>query len=317
MTRTTRKGGRIAVLGATSHIAKGLIYHLGQDGKYDICLFARSPERADEFLNLVGLGNQFNTYPFEEFGKESYGAVINCVGIGDPGKLSNAGSSIFEITDTFDTLVLDHLKRSPDTLYINFSSGAIYGTDFASPADDHSPAMFDINPMNPAAYYGIAKLHSEARHRAMKDHRIVDLRVFGYFSRFIDLNAKYLMNEVVSCILHGKEFVTNSEDIVRDYIHPEDLASLVKLCIEKRDLNDAFDVSSLRPVRKFEILEKCSTSYGLKYTMGRNSDFPVATGRKINYYSTNNRVHNVGYTPRFTSLDSVVQEFIAILKSRL
>ena len=90
--------------------------------------------------------------------------------------LSNAGSSIFKITKTFDTLALDHLKRSPDTLYINFSSGAVYGTDFASPVDDRSQAIFDINPMDPAAYYGIAKLHSEAMRRAMKDFRIVDLR---------------------------------------------------------------------------------------------------------------------------------------------
>lgn len=313
MTRTTGKGERIAVLGATSHIAKGLIYHLGQDGKYDLRPFARSSERADEFLNAVGLGSRFKAIPIAEFGKESYGAVINCVGIVDPGKLSNAGSSIFEITETFDTLALDHLKRSPDTLYINFSSGAVYGTDFASPADDHSPAMFDINPMNPAAYYGIAKLHSEARHRAMKDHRIVDLRVFGYFSRFIDLDAKYMMSEIMSCILHGKEFVTNSEDIVRDFIHPEDLASLVKLCIAKRDLNDAFDVCSLQPVKKFELLEKFSSLYGLKHTIEERRDSMSVTGRKANYYSTNGRIRTIGFSPRFTSMNCLIQESAEIL----
>ena len=313
MTRTTGKGERIAVLGATSHIAKGLIYHLGQDGKYDLRPFARSSERADEFLNAVGLGSRFKAIPIAEFGKESYGAVINCVGIVDPGKLSNAGSSIFEITETFDTLALDHLKRSPDTLYINFSSGAVYGTDFASPADDHSPAMFDINPMNPAAYYGIAKLHSEARHRAMKDHRIVDLRVFGYFSRFIDLDAKYMMSEIMSCILHGKEFVTNPEDIVRDFIHPEDLASLVKLCIAKRDLNDAFDVCSLQPVKKFKILEKFSSLYGLRYTIEERHDSVSVTGRKANYYSTNGRIRTIGFSPRFTSMNCLIQESAEIL----
>lgn len=310
-----KKGERIAILGATSHIAKGLIYHLGQDGNYDLCLFARSPQRANEFLNAVGLGSRFKAKPFEEFGKESYGAVINCVGIGDPGKLSNAGSSIFKITETFDTLVLDHLKRSPDTLYINFSSGAVYGTDFASPADDRSQATFDINPLDPAAYYGIAKLHSEAKHRAMKDLRIIDLRVFGYFSRFIDLKAKYLMNEVVSCILHSREFVTGPEDIVRDYIHPEDLASLVKLCIEKRELNDAFDVSSVHPVRKFEILEKFSFLYGLRYMIEERHDTASATGRKANYYSRNSRIRAARFSPRFTSMDCLIQESTAILES--
>jgi nucleoside-diphosphate-sugar epimerase len=309
------KGERIAILGATSHIAKGLIYHLGQDGNYDLCLFARSPERADEFLNAVGLGNRFKAKPIEEFGKESYGSVINCVGIGDPGKLSNAGSSIFKITETFDTLALDHQQRSPNTLYINFSSGAVYGTDFVSPVDDRNQATFKINPMDPAAYYGIAKLYSEARHRAMKDFRIVDLRIFSYFSRFIDLDAKYMMSEIMSCILHGKEFVTNSEDIVRDFIHPEDLASLVKLCIAKRDLNDAFDVCSLQPVKKFEILEKFSSLYGLRYTIEERHDSVSVTGRKANYYSTNGRIQAIGFSSRFTSMNCLIQESTAILES--
>lgn len=313
MTRTTGKRERIAILGATSHIAKGLMYHLGQDGNYDLCPFARSPQRADEFLSTIGLGSRFKAKSIEEFGKESYGAVINCVGIGDPGKLSNAGSSIFEITETFDTLALDHLKRNPDTLFINFSSGAVYGTDFTSPVDARSQATFDINPMDPSAYYGIAKLHSEARHRAMKDHRIVDLRIFGYFSRFIDLDAKYMMSETVSCLLHKNEFVTNPEDIIRDFIHPEDLASLVKLCIAKRDLNDAFDVCSLQPVGKFEIINKFSSLYGLKHTIEKGHDSVSVTGRKVNYYSRNGRIRSVGFSPRFTSIDCLIQESTAIL----
>jgi len=310
------KGEPVAILGATSHIAKGLIYRLGQDGNHDLFLYARSPERADAFLNTIGLGRRFKAKPFEEFAKGTHGAVINCVGIGDPGKLSDAGSSILEITETFDTLVLDYLTRNPDTLYINFSSGAVYGTDFASPADDRSRATFAVNPTDPSAYYGIAKLHSEARHRTMKDHRIVDLRIFGYFSRFIDLDAKYLMSEIVTCILRGKEFVTGPEDIVRDYIDPEDLAALVKLCIAKRDLNDAFDVCSLHPARKFEILEKCSRLYRLKYTVKATRNIFSATGNKSNYYSTNGKVRTIGFVPRHTSLETCCQESKLIVDSR-
>ena len=257
---------KIAILGATSHIAKGLIYNLGRGGEYDLRLFARSPDRVDEFLAGIGLSGRFQAKAFDEFDKDSYVAIVNCVGIGDPGKLKDAASAIFRITETFDNLVLGHLERHQESLYINFSSGAVYGTDFTSPVGDDSRAVFNINPMDPGAYYGIAKLHSETKHRALKDFRIVDLRIFGYFSRFIDLDAKYMISEIVSCILHGKEFVTNPEDIVRDYIHPEDLASLVKLCIDKSDLNDAFEVASLQPARKLEILEKFS-SYGLKYTV--------------------------------------------------
>lgn len=308
-------GKKIAILGATSHIAKGLIFHLGPAGEYDLRLFARSPDRVGEFLAVVGLGGRFRAKTFEEFDRDSYDAIINCVGFGDPGKLKDAASAIFRVTETFDNLVLGHLGRHPESIYINFSSGAVYGTDFASPADEKCQAIFDINPIDPAGYYGIAKLHSEARHRAMKDFRIVDLRIFGYFSRFIDLHAEYLMSEVVSSVLHGKEFVTGPDDIVRDYIHPEDLASLVKLCTAKRDLNDAFDVCSLRPARKIEILEKYSSLYGLRYAVRESPSTLSATGKKTNYYSTNGRVRRIGFVPRFTSLDSVIQETKHILNS--
>ena len=154
-----------------------------------------------------------------------------------------------------------------------------------------------------------------SKHRAMKDFRIVDLRIFGYFSRFIDLNAKYMMSEVVSCILQENEFVTNSEDIVRDFIHPEDLASLVKLCITKRDLNDAYDVCSLHPARKFEILEKFASLYGFRYAVRANHSALSATGKKSNYYSTNSRISRIGFMPRFISLESVIQETKQVLNS--
>jgi nucleoside-diphosphate-sugar epimerase len=154
------------------------------------------------------------------------------------------------------------------------------------------------------------------RHRAMKDHRIVDLRVFGYFSRFIDLDAKSLMSEIITCVKNCKEFVTGPDDIVRDYIHPEDLASLVKLCIAKRDLNDAFDVCSLHPARKFEILEKYSSLYGLRYAMRATHNALSATGNKTNYYSTNRKVRTIGFAPQHISLETLCQESKLIMGSR-
>jgi nucleoside-diphosphate-sugar epimerase len=169
--------------------------------------------------------------------------------------------------------------------------------------------------MDPSVYYGIAKLHSEARHRAMKDFRIIDLRISSYFSRFIDLNAKFLMGEVVSCILHRRKFVTDPDDIVRDYIHPDDLYSLVKLCIDKRDLNDAFDVSSLQPVRKFDIIERFSSLFGLHCTINGDDGSLSTTGKKKIYYSTNHGIKTIGFVPLFTSLDSVLQESKAIMES--
>lgn len=211
--------------------------------------------------------------------------------------------------------MLDYLNDHQDTLYINFSSGAVYGTDFSAPVDKLTCSRWDVNHISEADFYGIAKLNSEAKHRALKDMNIVDLRVFGYFSRFIDLKSCFLLSEIISCIKEGKEFVTTSDNIIRDYVHPKDLMLLIKLCIDKFFINDVFDVYSLKSVAKFEILDYFVSQYGLKCTVKDSIRISAVTGIKDNYYSNSRKAEDIGYKPQFTSMDSIIQESLVILGS--
>jgi len=162
-------------------------------------------------------------------------------------------------------------------------------------------------------YYGMAKACSEAKHRALGDLRIVDLRVFGYFSRFIDLETKYLMCEVVNCLKRGEVFVTGRGNIVRDYVHPDDLVALVQCCLKAPDLNDAFDVYSLKPVQKFEILDSFVERFGLKLRIEGDVTHVAPTGNKDHYYSVNQRAARIGYQPKYGSLESLIQETEIVL----
>lgn len=308
---------RIAILGATSHIAKGLIFGLhGSDGN-ELFLFARSPERVRLFLESIGAANSqlIKVKPFSEFSDNDYDAVINCVGIGNPARLANELTAIFSITETFDNLVLAYLQGHQQTLYINFSSGAAYGTDFSAPVDVTSQARFNINSIDLSEYYGIAKVNSEAKHRAMKDYNIVDLRVFSFFSRFIDLNSKFLLSEIISCVRNGKELLTDSSSIIRDYVHPKDLAALVRCCINKERINAAYDVCSLKPVTKNELLDYFSSTYNLKYRVSDAYVEVTVTGKKDNYYSISRAVEGIGFIPRVTSLDTIAEVSREILGS--
>lgn len=303
---------KIAILGATSHIAKGLIYNYNKKGTNELFLFGRSKDRLREFLKSIECEKNFHLKDFEEVNKERYDVIINCIGISSASNFKERVSSYFRLTEQFDNLVLDYLNDHPDTLYINFSSGAAYGTDFSVPADESTFSRWDINHLSEADYYGIAKLNSEAKHRALKDMNIVDLRVFGYFSRFIDLNSLFLLTELILCTKECKEFVTGSDNIVRDYVHPKDLFELLDKCIERHRLNDIFDVYSLKPISKFEILDFFQKEYGLEYIINNGFASPSTTGSKNNYYSISKRARGIGYTPQFTSLDSIVQEMKAM-----
>ena len=306
---------KIAILGATGHIAKGLIYGFNQTAQDELHLFARSTDRLQQFLAEINCSKNAFLKKLDEFNKTGYDAIINCTGIGDPKKLKDNISSIFGLTETFDNLILSHLEKYPDTVYINISSGAAYGTDFTLPAEELTPSKFDINHLSMDDYYGIAKLNAEAKHRALAGFNIVDIRTFGYFSRFIDLKTRYLITDIISCIMNKRELVTDSGNIVRDYIHPQDLLALIKRCMEKRRINNVYDIYSRKPVAKFDVIGYFSEQYSMKYRVDDTYKPLRATGKKDNYCSNNKRAQSIGYDPQFTSMDCIMQESTAILKN--
>ena len=281
----------IAILGSTGHIAKGLIEHLA--GAYELALYSRSQDR-----------------PFGLFPYEPHDVVINCIGPRE--KLWTEPYEIFRIAETFDNMVLDYMEKHPGTLYISFSSGAVFGGRYARPVAARSMAAIDVNRMDAQAFYGIAKLNAEAKHRAFR-RRIVDLRVFSYFSKHLSPDSLCLMNEVLSCIRDGRELVTSNRDFNRDYVHPNDLAWLVRKVIERHDVNAAFDVYSRAPVGKFELLEFFAEQYGLRFRGVDDPPETSPTGPKQNYYSINRRAEDLGYFPRYTSMMCIMEEASIIL----
>ena len=305
---------KIAILGATGHIAKSLIYNFKKSDKYNLFLFARSIEKLDNFLKIINYDKKIEKIDLNDFTNEKYDAIINCIGIGDPKKLKDIGPEIFRLTEYYDNFILDYLKDNNSCIYINFSSGAAYGVDFSIPAENKKCFEININNICNKDNYGIVKLYSEAKHRSCGNFNIVDLRVFAFFSRFIDLNSKYFITELISCVKTRKEFLTNNNNIVRDYVHPNDLFNLINICINIRKINDVFDVYSLKPIKKFEILDFFTENYGLKYKISSNSLEESVTGRKNNYYSINKKAANIGYFPQYRAKDCILNEIKEILK---
>jgi hypothetical protein len=143
---------------------------------------------------------------------------------------------------------------------------------------------------------------------------IVDLRIFGFFSHFIDLDSGFLLCEMVRCAKDHTIFHTNSVNIIRDYVAPNDLFMLVKLCLEGEPLNCALDVYSAKPVRKSELLKLFAEEFGLKIEVEeKNHSSP--TGTKVAYFSDNFTAEVIiGYEPKVKSIDSIRAETRFFLK---
>ena len=310
----------IVIMGATSHIAKGLIDRFLHRGDDHVYLFSRSGDKVQHFLDEIGRpgkGNHTICADYQAFSSYAYDVIINCVGVETRNKHNCDFTRYFTVTEEFDSLAIRYLQnRNPDSLYCSFSSGAVYGKGFSAPADQCSANSIQVNHVVPEDYYGIVRINAEAKHRAHHDLRIVDLRIFSYFSRYINLTDGYFITDVMEAILDKKVLVTDSTDIVRDYLHPEDLFAMIVKCIHAGKMNQAIDVSSSRPVSKQEILDYFTSEYGLKYQRRDFSESPSATGAKSNYYSTCNRASHIGYIPRFSSMDTLKHEAAYILSRK-
>lgn len=307
----------IAILGANSHIAKGLINNFLAKSHDMLHLFTRSAVKADEFLASIGRMHSENCVVVEgyrDFMTRDYDVVINCVGAGTPDRLADDYSVWFTLTEKYDNLCLAYLSSHPDTLYVNFSSGAIYGKDGSAPMTEHTVNHIEVNHILSADFYAIARLNSEAKHRSLTGLHIADIRIFAYFSRFIDLDSGYFITEAVKCARDKKVLKTGSDDMVRDYIHPDDLFVLIGKCIESRHLNTAFDAVSVAPAEKFQILTFLKSEYGLQYEIDGTQNFGSPNGLRNIYCSSYNRAAEIGYCPSFSAMDSIAHELQYIFR---
>lgn len=308
---------RLAILGATGHIGRSLLAELA--ASEPILAFARAPGRVETFAAAAGLPPaNVAARPIEAFAEVNAEVVINCIGVGDPARVRELGAGIFRLTERFDDLVLDWIGHGGDRLYVNMSSGAVYGTDFDAPATEGGVHAVPVNRIGPERHYALAKLNAEAKHRALAERSIVDLRVFSYFSRFIGLDGSFFLAEAMNSLTARRELVTTPAEMTRDHVVPADLAALVHAVVaywstSSAPVNAALDVHSRGPVGKFALLDTLEREFGLRYRVDAGLGTLAPTGRKSEYYSTRAVPPCWGYRPRFDSAGGVVAEVAALL----
>jgi nucleoside-diphosphate-sugar epimerase len=301
---------RIAILGATSQIAKDLVHSFAANSSHDLMLYARRPEVVTQWLTQTNLAQRYKVADFAAFiTDEHFDAILNFVGVGNPAQAAAMGASIFDVTLKYDELALGYVRQHPTCRYLFLSSGAAYGSNFETPANADTKAVIDINHLKPQDWYGVAKLHAECRHRALAHLPIVDIRVFNYFSHTQDMEARFLITDIVRAIRDKTVLKTSSDYIVRDFIHPSDFYQLVSVMLAAPlETNTAIDSYSLAPIDKSTLLNVMHERLGLQFEISHGGSGINATGNKPHYYSLNTRASEFEYRPVLTSLDGVLKE---------
>jgi nucleoside-diphosphate-sugar epimerase len=297
---------RIAILGATSQIAKDLILSFCAQSSHELVLYARRPEVVSQWLTNVGLVGRYVVADFAAFSTdEHFDAILNFVGVGNPAQATAMGASIFDVTLKYDEMALDYVRQHPDCRYIFLSSGAAYGSSFDAPVDENTKAVIAINNLQPQDWYAVAKLHAECRHRSLPHLPIIDIRVFNYFSHTQDMDARFLITDIVRTIRDNTVLQTTSEYIVRDYLHPSDFYQLVNVLLAAPATNTVVDCYSKAPIDKPTLLTAMQGNFGLHYALMDVAVRINATGNKPYYYSLNILAANFEYKPLLTSLECI------------
>lgn len=299
----------IAILGATSHIAKDLVLSLAVQGTHALVLYARRPPVVLQWLASVNLPDNYAVFDFDAFSSDQhFDAILNFVGVGNPVQAAAMGTSIFEVTLRYDEVALAYVRQHPACRYIFLSSGAAYGSSFDAPADANTKAAVPINNLQPQDWYGVAKLHAECRHRALAHLHIVDIRVFNYFSHTQDMEARFLITDILRAIRDKTVLKTSADYIVRDFIHPSDFRNLVNSILASPAANAVVDAYSRAPIDKPTLLAAMQEKFGLQYEIVQAGAGVNATGGKPHYYSLSRRAAGFGYKPSISSLDGILRE---------
>ena len=297
----------VAILGANSQIAKDLYPFF--DSSFTLFLFCRNKLALSEWVQAQNLACAATVYGYDDFLGGEYGSIINFIGSGDPVKTEALAIDILEITHEFDSLAIKYLNLHPSCKYIFFSSGAVYGEVFQSPVNLDTSARLPLNHFTSQNYYGAAKLLAECRHRAYSTLRIVDLRIFNYFSSTQNIEARFLITDILRAIKSRSKLLVSPDQITRDFLHPMDLFQLIECVLSKQVGNVVIDCYSKAPVTKFELLEAMQNKFGLDYMISAaGASIINATGKKTNYYSQNYLASSIGYQPIYSSLDGVIAE---------
>jgi nucleoside-diphosphate-sugar epimerase len=278
-----------------------------------LTLYARQGEGLARLVEAFA-GSAVDCAEITSFPRQAHDVIINAVGRGDPRQVREIGKDILPLTADWDRAVIECLGDNSEALYVAISSGAVYGARLEAPVDG-STAMISLETARALGdHYTVSKLLAEAGHRALAGRNIVDLRLFGYVSPYLNQEGGFFLSQVFKALTSGTVLQTWPSNMVRDFISPRDLADLIELCAAARPLNRAFDVSSAKPVFKFELLEAMNQTFGFEWRITEDPELSAGAVEKLIYYSLNNQAATLGYAPERSALDNVMAAFAARLE---
>jgi len=281
---------RVALIGANSQVSRSIIPNLKKSFLLDI--YSKKPYQSKD--------KSFKKYKIQNFPiNKNIVAVINAEGPGDP-KVHKNTKNIFKLFNNLDNKILKFISKNPKIKYINISSGIVLNVSKLS----KNKNKYD---------YANTKFYLEKKHRGYKNLKIYDLRVFGFFSRFISPEAGYFLSEILKSLKEKSILNVDSYNNVNDFIGGYDLSNFIKILINGNFTNRYFNLLSKKRSKKFEILKFFKKYYGLKFTINKS----LILNRKYKKIKLINKkfANSSTFKPKYSSMSLIKKEVKVLLKN--
>lgn len=155
--------------------------------------------------------------------------------------------------------VLENCKN--ENIVFNYvSSGFVYGNDIIDAKEDDA--------CNPNGFYSITKRAAEMLIISFCETFNVKYRIFRlanvYGTEDQEASGKknalgFLMNQ----LKENKELTLyDGGDVLRDYLHVDDVCRAIKLVMNKGDLNSIYNIASGKPERFYDIIKRAKDFIG-------------------------------------------------------
>ena len=152
--------------------------------------------------------------------------------------------------------VLDNVPKNSDTTFNFISSWFVYGKNYEMPfREEHSKC-------NPSGFYSITKHCAEQLLVSFCQTYNIKYRIFR-LANVIGEGDKKISKKKNALQFLIKEIVNNRDvplyyggEVLRDYIHVEDVCSALKLCMDKSPPNQIINIGSGKPYKFLDMINK-------------------------------------------------------------
>ena len=152
--------------------------------------------------------------------------------------------------------VLEKLPKSSDVVFNFISSWFVYGKNYEMPfREDHSRC-------NPTGFYSITKHCAEQLLISFCQTHNIKYRIFR-LANVLGEGDKKISKKKNALQFMVKEIVNDRDvhlyyggEVLRDYIHVDDVCTALKLCMEKANSNEIINIGSGRPHKFLDMINK-------------------------------------------------------------